>query len=143
MSTPPSSEPSKDVPSDVLIVDDELAIGRVLARALRKRGLTVVAVTSTLHAIRVLSVRPFHVVLSDQRMPGPAGAELLSYVERYWPASRRVLMSAWIDSSMIKDCPCHRVIDKSFPLALIVEVIMEEVLRAQGSQPRHFTPRSR
>ncbi len=127
----PPLRPSKIV--DVLLVDDEDAICRVLSRALRRKGLSVDSVSSALHAIRALEAATYRVVVSDQRMPGPAGSLLLTLVAIRWPKARLILMSAWIHAALLGQCPAvHRVVDKSFPLARIVEVIMEEVSRAKG-----------
>ncbi len=124
--------PPDPLSSDVLIVDDEPMIGSVLMRTLRRLGASTYCVGSSLHAIRALEAKTFRVVVTDQHMPGPDGADLLATIEQRWPRVRRLLMSAWLDADLLSSCPsAHRVIDKSYPLARIVEVIMEEVARAK------------
>lgn len=129
--TPPNFAPSTALQTDVLIVDDEPQIGRVLGRALIKAGLTVMYVKSAIHARRALERATYRVVLTDQRMRGGDGSDLLSEVAELWPEVRRILMSAVLDAELLTACPgAHRAIDKSFPLSEIVRIIKEEVVLA-------------
>ncbi|HEY8077639.1 MAG TPA: sigma-54 dependent transcriptional regulator [Labilithrix sp.] len=68
---------SKD---SVLVVDDDVAIGKVLVALLAQKGLEAVHVASAEEAVRALDARPFDVVLSDVRMPGMDGLALLDHV---------------------------------------------------------------
>lgn len=64
----------------ILVVDDELAVRRVLARMLSDAGYSVVAAAGGLEAQRLLESQPFDAVLSDISMPGIDGIELLRSV---------------------------------------------------------------
>lgn len=129
----PTSAPSSAV--DVLIVDDQAPLCRVLARALRRQGASTSVASSTLHAIRALEAQLHWVVVSDLNMPGPDGGELLRTVEARWPSSRRVLFSGYVDSGVVLAAPAHRYVDKSLPLSLVVEIVLEELARAHQPRP--------
>ncbi|HEX4447522.1 MAG TPA: EAL domain-containing protein [Polyangiaceae bacterium] len=67
-------------PRAVLVVDDDPAVGRSLRRALESAGYDVAVADDGNVAIETLMRRSFDVVLSDIRMPGMSGVELLSVV---------------------------------------------------------------
>ena len=64
----------------VLVVDDEAAISRSLARVLGMAGHAVTTASSGEEAIAALAAQPFDVILSDIRMPGMSGLSLLRAV---------------------------------------------------------------
>ena len=82
-------------PSDaVLVVDDDIAIGKVLVALLEQRGLEAVHVASAELAVRALDARPYDVVLSDVRMPGMDGMALLDHVGGRFPGLPVILLTA-------------------------------------------------
>jgi two-component system, NtrC family, response regulator AtoC len=54
----------------VLLVDDDVALGKVLGALLHQAGIHCVHVTSGDSALLELSRKPFEVVITDLRMPG-------------------------------------------------------------------------
>jgi DNA-binding NtrC family response regulator len=82
-------------PSDaVLVVDDDIAIGKVLVALLEQRGHEATHVPSAEDAVRALDARPYDVVLSDVRMPGMDGMGLLDHVAARFPGLPVVLVTA-------------------------------------------------
>ncbi len=78
----------------ILIVDDEPALGRAAARALRSSDLAVHVLEDPASALELLAEQHVDLVLSDYEMPGINGVRLLDEIRRRYPAVRRVLMSA-------------------------------------------------
>ncbi|MBK8995875.1 MAG: EAL domain-containing response regulator [Myxococcales bacterium] len=68
---------TKKISGTVLIVDDDEALLRSLARLLRLRGYEPKTATSAAAAIELVQTERFDVVLSDIAMPGMDGIELL------------------------------------------------------------------
>jgi two-component system response regulator AtoC len=85
------AEPLK---GSVLLVDDDPAVAKVLGALLAQAGLTVHTAKSGAEALALLGQRPIDVVLSDVRMPGMSGLELLAEVTRTCPDVPIVLMTA-------------------------------------------------
>ena len=111
---------------DVLVVDDDPALCRVIARYLGKHQRSTMAAPSALHALRILERRPVRLVLSDLNMPGPLGTALLETVERRWPHVRRVLMSGDTSGAVVnRTTSAHRILDKVSFLQLIAGVLDE------------------
>lgn len=64
-------------PLDVLVVEDEVTLRDLLARYLELRGHAVVLADSGEQALRLAEQNTFDVVVSDVRMPGIGGPELV------------------------------------------------------------------
>jgi CheY-like chemotaxis protein len=76
----------------VLIVDDEAEIVEVFARILEKRGFGVAVAADGGEALARLDATPFDVVVTDLRMPGLDGRELLRRLAARPPADRPALL---------------------------------------------------
>ncbi len=79
----------------IVVVDDEEPQRRVLAGFLRKAGYEVVAVGSPDEALAVVAARTVDLVLTDLRMPGKNGVELLEAVRGLNPEIPVVVMTAY------------------------------------------------
>jgi DNA-binding NtrC family response regulator len=79
----------------VLVVDDEEPQRRLLAGFLRKRGYEVEAAADADEALAVVSTRAVDLVLTDLRMPGKTGVELLDAVRGVNPDVPVVVMTAY------------------------------------------------
>jgi len=77
----------------VLVVDDEEALGRVLARRLRQDGHTVVQVHRGAAALTTLDETDVDVVVSDIMMPDMDGVELLRRVHERAAGLPMILMT--------------------------------------------------
>jgi response regulator RpfG family c-di-GMP phosphodiesterase len=77
----------------VLCVDDDACILAALRRLLRSEPYEVVTAPSAAQALASLRVRPVEVVISDERMPGTSGCELLAEVRQRWPWIGRVILT--------------------------------------------------
>jgi signal transduction histidine kinase len=86
----------------VLLVDDEPENLRMFERGLG-REFSVLTASSGEEALRVVSERPIAVVLSDQRMCGMSGVELLSRIRALDPKTIRILVTAYGDAETLSD----------------------------------------
>lgn len=75
----------------VLVVDDEVQVGRSLERLLRRNGYQVRLATSGTEALGLLD--GIDLLITDVRMPGMSGLELAAEVKRRAPRVRCCLMS--------------------------------------------------
>ena len=76
----------------VLLVDDDLSVGKVLGALLAQAGIEAHHVSSAQDALNVLSTRPVDVVVTDLRMPGMDGMQLLDQISARWPD----ILPSWI-----------------------------------------------
>lgn len=120
----------------VLFVDDEPRILDGLRRSLRgMRGEWEMSfVTSGAAALELIGEVPHDVVVSDMRMPGMNGAELLTHISRLHPEVARVVLSGHTEpESAIKVAVAgHRFLTKPADVEHVIEVIGELTTLAPG-----------
>ena len=84
-------------PPTLLIVDDEAQILSALERSLRREGYEIVAVESAAAALRILDERHVDAILSDHKMPGMSGVQLLARAAEMRPDIVRMLITGWVN----------------------------------------------
>ena len=87
----------------LLFVDDEADIVDSLKRSFRK-GYTVLTATSGNEAVELLKIRSVDLIISDQRMPGMTGDELLAWAKDMQPDAIRILLTGYSDLESIVKC---------------------------------------
>ncbi|MFT4648632.1 MAG: HD-like signal output (HDOD) protein/ActR/RegA family two-component response regulator [Glaciecola sp.] len=92
----------------VLIVDDEELILRGLRRTLRgyRKEWDVEFANSGHVALEMLASKTYEVIVSDMRMPGMNGNELLAEVKRLYPGMVRIILSGHADKGLILESTC-------------------------------------
>ncbi len=92
----------------ILTDDDEPVVSRAITRDLRTNyggGYRVVAVTSGAEALEVLAQlalrnRQVALILTDQRMPGMTGIEMLAQARQHTPDAKFLLLTAYADTDV-------------------------------------------
>jgi DNA-binding NtrC family response regulator len=83
------------MPRRILVVDDEPLKRITLQIELSEHGYEVYEAADAQLARRIFDARPIDVVVSDVRMPGMNGLDLLTYVKQIRPEAEVVLMTAY------------------------------------------------
>jgi len=86
-------ETGREMPH-ILVVDDEKSICELLEITFRKEGHRVEVASSAEAARRKLESQIFDIIISDIRMPGENGVDLLKFAKEIAPDSFFVLMTA-------------------------------------------------
>ncbi len=81
----------------VLLVDDDDSIRWVLNETLEDLGLQVTQTSAADEAIQFLQNQSFDLLISDVRMPGKSGIELLNHCQQKYPDLPVVIMTAHSD----------------------------------------------
>jgi CheY-like chemotaxis protein len=68
--------------ASILVVDDEAGMRLLLTSVLKDEGYDVTAAASGEEALQLAARRHFHLIISDLKMPGISGLELLEQVKR-------------------------------------------------------------
>ncbi len=84
--------------SCILVVDDDDGVRENLAELFELVGYTILTAGSAPEALRKLSEHRVDLLLTDYRMPGPNGVELIEAARRLKPGLRAILMTAFGDS---------------------------------------------
>ncbi len=89
--------------SSLLLVDDESGICSALTRLLRRDGYRIITANSGAEALDLLALHPVQVIISDQRMPGMSGTELLDRIKNLYPDTVRMILSGYTDLKVVTD----------------------------------------
>ncbi len=82
----------------IAFVDDELNVLNAITRMLRKSGWELLVFTSPEEAIKELkSIKNLNIVVSDYRMPGMDGVNLLNSIKIFHPKALRIILSGHAD----------------------------------------------
>lgn len=93
----------RTIETRILFVDDEMAILDGLRDLLRKerRRWDMVFAVGGLEALEELARQPFDVIVSDIRMPGMDGAQLLTRVKADYPSVARIVLTGHADRDAV------------------------------------------
>jgi two-component system response regulator YesN len=116
-------------PPVILIVDDEVDIGEVMVRMIRRLlpAAVVGAVLGAAQAIEVLLVQRTDVVLTDLRMPDMGGAQLAQIIKTRWPATRVIIFSGSTEevlSEIAQQVQADAYLVKPFSRAELAKVLL-------------------
>jgi len=94
--------PNQSASKRILIVDDEERVAYSLRASLEQpfQGYQVDTADSGPEALRLLSSQPFDLVVTDLKMTGMDGLELMAEVRRAYPHTRLILMTAYGSDSV-------------------------------------------
>jgi len=84
-----------EVKGSVLIVDDDLEMRKLIEEFLQEEGYDAESVASGDSAMRSLQVRPCDLVITDLRMEGLSGLELLKKVKAVYPQQTIIMITAF------------------------------------------------
>lgn len=93
------SRPSRQ--RTLLLVDDEENVLAALRRLLRHEGWLVLSATSADQALRLMARHEVDVIMTDQRMQGIPGVELLRQAKQLYPETIRLVLSGYAEFKSI------------------------------------------
>lgn len=80
---------------DVLFIDDDLHILHSLGNVLRSFGYNVYCQDDSAQAIDLIKKRDFHLVLTDLKMQGSDGLDILAFVKEYQPLTPVIILTGY------------------------------------------------
>jgi len=155
---PPSSdtdvvqaEPTSDAESSgwdgagrrILVVEEETSVRTLIATHLRKAGFEVVEGHDAMEGVKTLA-EEFDLVISDLRLPGLPGHNLVSTVKARWPETPVVVITGFRDAQLAAEAlnaGADRYLFKPFGMSEL-EAHMRELLegRAEARAAREALP---
>jgi type II secretory ATPase GspE/PulE/Tfp pilus assembly ATPase PilB-like protein/FixJ family two-component response regulator/RNA polymerase subunit RPABC4/transcription elongation factor Spt4 len=81
----------------LLFVDDEEGVARALKRIFMAENYRILTASNGFDALEILESDDVHLVISDYRMPGMSGAQLLKEIKTRWPAVIRIMLTGYAD----------------------------------------------
>ncbi len=127
----PSQKPT------VLFVDDEVQIVNLL-KIIFRGDYEVFSATSGQAALDIVQSRKVDVIVSDQRMPGMTGTELLAKVRRLSPGTMRILLTGYSDLAAmvgsINEGEIYRFVSKPWDKEEIRGIVRDAAEAARNTQ---------
>jgi len=81
----------------LLFVDDEEGVARALKRIFMAENYRILTASNGFDALDILESEDVNLVVSDYRMPGMSGAQLLKEIKSRWPAVIRIMLTGYAD----------------------------------------------
>jgi len=125
-----------DKPCRVYVIDDDRSIRWVLEKALQKAEMEVVCYTSPNQAIAELDQEEPDVVVSDIRMPGMDGLELLELIGQRFPGLPVIIMTAHSDLDSAVSA-YHGGAFEYLPKPFDLDEAVEQIRRACRQRRKH------
>ncbi len=111
---------------DVMVLDDEPIVGDRLKPALEKEGFQVEVFTDSGAAIERLRQKSFAVLVTDVKMRGPSGMDVLRFVKDNAPATQVIVITGYatIETSHEADAlGAFQFVAKPFKIKDIVRLV--------------------
>jgi DNA-binding NtrC family response regulator len=119
----------------VLLVDDERVVTLGMRQALRDEPYEVLRAGSAAEALAILERGPVDVLVTDDKMPGMSGSELMRVVHAHFPDVARVMVTAYatLDKTIaaINECDVQRFLTKPYVDEDLRRVVREALERKQ------------
>ena len=110
----------------ILILDDEPIVGDRLKPALEKCGYDVETQTDSQAAIDQLARARYDVLITDLKMSGPSGLDVLRFVKEQAPSTRVIVITGYATAEQAKESIKGGAVDfiaKPFRISQLRELI--------------------
>ncbi|TGU74367.1 response regulator [Geomonas terrae] len=125
----------------VLFVDDEAGVLSAMRRIFMEENYRLFTAASGAEALAVMEENEVQLIVSDHRMPGMTGAELLKTVKERWPQVIRIMLTGHADVNSVmgavKDGAVYKFITKPWnddDLRLTVSLALQQYVLMQENQ---------
>jgi diguanylate cyclase (GGDEF)-like protein/PAS domain S-box-containing protein len=126
----------------ILIIDDEVNVVSALSRLLRRHKYIVQESFSPEQAFEKIKEHDIGVIISDQKMPGCTGIELLHEVRMKYPSIVRIILSGYTENEMLLDAinegEIYRYIKKPWSNKELLKIIERAFHRWRGEWQAHL-----
>ncbi|MEN8258708.1 MAG: response regulator [Thermodesulfobacteriota bacterium] len=113
----------------ILLVDDEPNVINAITRVLGDEPCEILTANTGRDALALMATVAVDLVISDERMPGMSGVELLSAVSRIYPETIRIILTGHADTQLvfqaISDGAIYRFLTKPWNDEELVSVIRD------------------
>jgi len=114
----------------ILLVEDDPAVNYILKRYLEKAGFDVIAASGPREALGLFASSPVDLVVTDFRMPGMSGEELLLQLRAERPALPALIVSAYANELTLQ-IPGVPVLSKPVDAGELVGLVNNFLLDAE------------
>lgn len=119
----------------ILILDDERIVCDRLKPILEKRGFEVETFTDSDKAVERLSKKRFDILVTDLKMPGVGGAEVIGFVRDQSPSTRIIVITGFATAdtaAQMRALGAVEFIPKPFKMSYLRDLILRMVAELPG-----------
>jgi response regulator RpfG family c-di-GMP phosphodiesterase len=91
-------------PPRLLLVDDDESMLLILQETLGREGYEVETALSAPEALQRVQQKSYALIMTDQRMPGMSGIDLLNRIQEIQPDTTRILITGVVELNTVIDC---------------------------------------
>lgn len=121
----------------VLVVDDDAAVGVLVAAVLRREDIAVTVATDGEQALQKMAAARPDLVLTDMTMPGLSGLDLVRAAEAAGHHVPFLVMSAFLESEverrLLEEPGVNGVLHKPFDIARLVRDVRAALERSRAA----------
>ncbi len=132
-SKPQDEEPRKRAEYQILFVDDEPNVLKSMRRIFHQENYAIHLADSGEQALAIMDQENIQVVISDHRMPGMSGTDLLREIKKRYPSTIRIMLTGYADVDAVlgavNDGAVYKFITKPWnddDLRLTVSLALEQ-----------------
>ena len=120
--------------AEILILDDEPIVGDRLKPALEKCGYTVETLTDSQEAIDRLAQKRYDVLITDLKMTGPSGLDVLRFVKEQSPSTGVIVITGYATAEQATESMKGGAVDfiaKPFRISQLTELVGRTIAQAR------------
>ncbi len=130
----------------ILVADDEAMMRNLILKILETQGYQVTVVSSGDEALEKLKTENYDLLMTDVKMPGMTGFDLLKQVKAEWPGMAVIIMTGYGDAYSVKEAlllGADEYLSKPFKsqeVTLIVERAYWRLLSTRNMEKQERSP---
>ena len=121
--------------AEILILDDEPIVCDRLKPALEKCGYVVETLTDSQKAIDRIAGKRFDVLITDLKMSGPSGLDVLRFVKEQSPSTRVIVITGYATAEQAKESMKSGAVEfiaKPFRISQLRELVARTLEKDEG-----------
>ena len=115
----------------IMIIDDEKIVGDMLKISLEQEGYEIETFLNAAAALERLQVEKFDIVITDLKMKGIDGLEVLRTVKRLYPQTKIIMITAFANLDVAIEALRGDVHD-FFPKPIKIKELKESIIKAMA-----------
>jgi DNA-binding NtrC family response regulator len=127
---------------EVMVLDDESMVCERLRGPLTEEGYSVETFTDSQSALERLATKDFDVVVSDLKMKGATGLDLLRHVRDHAPWTQVIIITGYATIQSAREaefCGVYDFVTKPFKIKDLVKMVAKASRKAARARARERT----
>ena len=120
----------------VMVLDDEPIVGERLKPVLEKKGFQVETFTESQKALERLEEKKFHVLVTDLKMSGPSGMDVLRFLNDRHLDTKAIVITGYATMERAREAQYLNAefVTKPFTLAQIAKLVARAAKKSEMEQ---------